>query len=113
MCPLYTHVTPQSQLVCDGVLAFSTGAPRDSFLGIGRASSYFLLGLKTWCGVSHCNLIANKSVGAWSMSVRASHTSGEHRAQFWTTQTIHISVRRRPDADLTAPGRKSAIYRRT
>ena len=38
------------------------------------------------------------------MSVRGSHTSGGRRAKFWTTQTIHLSVRRGPDAGLAQPG---------
>ena len=58
------------------------------FMESGGHRDTFNLGLKTWCSVSHRNLIANKLVDA----CRTLHTQDGPRAKFQTTQTIHISV---------------------
>ena len=47
------------------------------------------------------------------MSGRSSHTSDGRRAKFWTTQTIHLSVRRRPDAPVKSPRHRWPLDRHT
>ena len=59
---------PQSQLAGNGFVSSLRRISRHfRLLGHFGESSGHRLGLKTWCGFSHRNLIANKLVDAWQI----------------------------------------------